>query len=205
MGWNRILLLGDHERTMRQRLTTMLAVTAMAVLAADLLGGPARADDREEYADVLALKPVGFWPLDEGGGTALRNLEDPANDAYLFNGTWVDGNVEVTGGYEFIDIPKSGAYEAGELSLGGWVFERRPRPGPNSNARGVNVFGNWCHNKNSILLQLTGEDKLSVEIVSSGKEDVLSGGSLETAAVAIRRVDTRHQDWRAQHDERGEG
>lgn len=151
------------------------AVLGVAVLAAALDPTVHAAEAR--YRDVLALKPLGFWPADEGKGTRLRDLAETGNDAKVFNTPWDRDTLDFTGGFEFIEIPENPAYLSSEFSLGAWVFVRRKRAGPSRESRGTHVLGNWSRHwlkrPGPISLRLTGKDNLTVEIVSNRKNDAL--------------------------------
>lgn len=140
-----------------------------------------------QYEKVLALKPLSFWPADEGEGTQLRDLAALGNDADVLNTPWAGKTLDFTGGYEFIEIPENPAYLSDEFSLGAWVFVRRRGPEPDHEARGIHVLGNWHRHWSKrpgpISLRLTGKARLTVEIVSNGAKDVL--GSRE-AGIRIR-------------------
>ncbi|MBN1670199.1 MAG: hypothetical protein JXR37_04160 [Kiritimatiellae bacterium] len=123
------------------------------------------------------MKPVGFWPADEGGGAELRDLAAAGNHAKAFNTPWAGNLLDFSGGFEFVEIPDNPAYRSKAFSLGAWVFVRRPRPGPTNASRGTHVFGNWSRDwrlrPGPISLRLTGKEKLAVEVVSDKKEDAL--------------------------------
>jgi len=150
----------------------------VAILAVLMAVASAVAQSEAQYRDVLALRPVGFWPADEGRGTQLRDLAKPGNHANVFNTRWAGNTLDFSGGFEFVEIPDNPAYMSKEFSLGAWVFVRRNRTGRKSHrSRGVHVFGNWSRDwrlrPGPISLRLTGKEKLTVEVVSNKKEDVL--------------------------------
>jgi len=62
---------------------TTRAVLGVVALAAALSPTVHAAGAR--HRDVLALKPVGFWPADEGEGDRLRDLAETGNHAKVFN------------------------------------------------------------------------------------------------------------------------
>ena len=147
-------------------------LSAAALLTASIVQG---ADER--YRDVLALKPLGFWPADEGEGTRLRDLGSMGNDAILFNTGWADGTPDFNAAFQFVEIPRNPSTLSREFSLGTWVFVREPRSGRRSESRGTYLLGNWGRHwrkmPGPISLRLTGKDKRTVEVVSDRKRDVL--------------------------------
>jgi len=147
----------------------------------------------ERYHDVLALKPVAFWPANEGEGTQLRDLAETGNHANVFNTTWVGKTLNFTGAFEFVEIPENAAYMSKEFSLGAWVFVRRQRAGHSDESRGTQIIGNWSRDwrkrPGPISLRLTGKQKLTVEIVSNGKKDAL--GSV-AAGIRIKSGTWQH-------------
>jgi hypothetical protein len=170
---------------------TMTTILGFAVLAITLSTAPHAAE--AQYENILALKPVGFWPADEGSGTRLRDLGSMGNDANLFNTTWANSALNFTGGYEFVEIPRNPATLSDEFSLGTWVFMRRPRDGRKTKSRGTTILGNWARHWSKlpgpIALRLTGENKLTIEVVSNRKPDVL--GSV-AAGVRIESETWQH-------------
>ncbi len=162
----------------------MLKLTqAILSIWATVLLSSSFAEAKTPYSDVLALKPVAFWPCDEGSGTQLRNLAEAAHRAKIFNTTWeTNKTLCFSAGFEFIEIPENPAYMSKEFSLGAWVFVRKQRAGNHVGSRATQIIGTWPRDwkdrPGPISLLLTGERKLTVEIVSNGKKDAL--GSVAT-------------------------
>ncbi len=142
------------------------AVAAAAILRADAL-----------YQDIAELKPIGFWPADEGHGARLRNLGSIDRDGLLFNTGWANGALDFNAAFQFVEIPRHPATLSPSFSLGTWVFVRRPRAGVQNDGRGTMLLGNWGRHwrkmPGPIMLRLTGREKRTIEVVSNRKRDVL--------------------------------
>jgi hypothetical protein len=150
-------------------------VLTIAVLATAL--NPILLPAEPQYQNVLALRPLSFWPADEGEGRRLRDLGSLGNSANVFNTPWAGKALDFTGGFEYVEIPEKQEYLSRELSLGAWVFVRRPQGGRNHASRSTTLLGNWNQHWSKrpgpISLRLTGEGRLTVEVVSSGVKDSL--------------------------------
>lgn len=124
---------------------TKVKRSALALLFACLFN--AQAQVPPEHKVVLDLHPIGYWPLDEGGGALIRDLSKTANHATNYNVPWKNGILDFTGAYQWLQVPESMAYMHNQylpkamtepFSVGLWVFTR-------SEARygaDVNLFGN---------------------------------------------------------------
>lgn len=117
-------------------------------------------DDSQRASDprqaVLALRPMGFWPIDDGEGSIIRDHSGRDNHARANNLTWRDGLIDFTSGFQWLEIPLHGEYRAAHsFSMGGWYFSRRNDYLGGSNlqggqrnelghghTQGVNLFGN---------------------------------------------------------------
>jgi hypothetical protein len=152
-------------------MTTLSLIAATAALG---MSHTLEAED-DAYDRILALKPIGFWPADEGSGDRLRDLGSMGNDARLFNTSWDNGALDFTAAYQFVEIPENPATLSAEFSLGTWVFVRRPRAGRTTDGRGPMILGNWARHWSKlpgpISLRLVGENKLTVEVVSNRQGD----------------------------------
>jgi len=159
---------------------TFLGIAALAAALSPVVQAA-----EAQYRDVLALKPLSFWPADEGSGTQLRDLGELGNGANAFNSPWAGDTLDFTGGFEFVEMPARPEYVSNAFSLGLWAFVRRRTPGPDHEARGIHILGNWnrhwAKRPGPISLRLTGKDRLTVEIVSNGQKDVLG-----SAAAGVR-------------------
>ena len=151
---------------------TLLAIAVLTAAVTPLL----HADDAR-YGGVKALKPVGFWPADEGEGTRLRNLGSIDRDGLLFNTGWANGALDFNAAFQFVEIPRNPAMLNPSFSVGTWVFVRRPRAGVQHADRGTLLLGNWGRHwqkmPGPISLQLTGEEKRTVEVVSNRVRDAV--------------------------------
>ena len=133
-----------------------ISVAAAAFLAAGdfLLANEAK--DRLPHEAVLALKPTGYWPADEGGGAVLHDRSGNDNHGRLFNLSWEEsGLLDFNSGFQWAEIPGHQLYRSPGFSLGGWYFTRRDDymggsdvQGPNRtstdamHAQGVSLFNN---------------------------------------------------------------
>ena len=129
------------------------------------------------YRAVLALDPVGFWPVDDGTGRKLRDLTAGGNHAKVFNTPWRSGVLDFSGAFEFIEIPANATYMSPAFSLGTWVFVRSPRHGSAAEERSTYLLGNWSRDwqlrPGPISLQLTGKEKRTIGVASNKTNDVL--------------------------------
>lgn len=134
------------------RLAVVLSLTAMLPLPS------LAADSDHRHAAVLELKPVGYWPADEGEGTVLHDRSGKGNHGEIHHISWKDGLLDFTGAYHYAEIPPSDKYESEALTLGGWVFSRRDAYDGN----GFYLLGN----KGTMCLQIG--DDLGISAGASG-------------------------------------
>jgi len=100
----------------------LLAVLLLAVAYAH---AAAPTDTETNYAHVLALHPVGYWPLDEGAGEVICDRSGDGNDGTLINTSWDGAVLDLIGGYQWAEIPASPAYQSASFTIGGWLFSRK--------------------------------------------------------------------------------
>ena len=85
------------------------------------------------YERVLALKPVGYWPADEGKGSVLYDRSGNANHGTIYSVPWKDGSLVFENDvYQWIQVPCRESYRGRNFSIGGWVFStlhKRKRAG----------------------------------------------------------------------------
>lgn len=93
-----------------------------------LLASPAAATSARHQA-VLEMKPVGYWPADDGAGELVKDLSPSANHGVIHHVSWDNGLLDFTNGYQWIEIPGRTAYQTKEYTVGGWVFSRRHAEG----------------------------------------------------------------------------
>jgi hypothetical protein len=103
-------------------LTGLLAVL---ILTTTSVHGAAPTDTETKYAQVLALHPVGYWPLDEGEGNILHDRSVNGNDGRLINTSWDGELLDFIGAYQWAEIPASPAYQSPSFTMGGWLFSRK--------------------------------------------------------------------------------
>lgn len=139
---------------------------------------------------VLSMKPVGYWPIDEGSGEVVHDLSVNANHARMVHVPWDKERrlVNFTGAYQWLEIPANKAYQTPAFSMGGWVFNRSEVIGSGwVNREGFLLLGNrgWLGNAG---VQLCVRRQEVIDVVSDGKEDVL-GTRLYTSSKDGKRVE----------------
>jgi len=83
----------------------------------------AEADAR--YGAVRGLRPVGYWPADEGAGEVLHDRSATGNHGALCNVPWREGLLDFTPfTYQWVHVAHRPVYASAQFSLGGWVFCR---------------------------------------------------------------------------------
>ncbi len=162
-------------------------LSTLALLFACLFTAQAQAT--EEHKMVLDLQPIGYWPLDEGGGSLIKDFSKTANHATNYNVPWKNGILDFTGAYQWLQVPESMAYMRNQylpkamtepFSIGLWVFTR-------SEARygaDVNLFGNpeaFPVTGDFISIRLRGRyardgstEGIYLNVVSGGVDDALN-------------------------------
>ena len=103
---------------------TALSVVALALALSST--AHAEAERTTPYRDVLALKPLGVWPADEGQGEVLHDRSGNGNDARIFHVPWKDGLLDFTPAYQWAQVPGKEGLLDKAFSMGGWVFNRSP-------------------------------------------------------------------------------
>ena len=95
---------------------------------------------------VLALRPVGYWPADEGQGKVLHDRSGHANHGTIYSVPWKDGSLVFENDvYQWVQVPSRESYRGRNVSMGGWVFsamhERKPTGGENEFRIGALIIG----------------------------------------------------------------
>ena len=148
------------------------AALAITIPLASAAGSEKPASDTARYQAVLALKPVGYWPADEGSGETLNDRSGNNNHGRIIHVPWDKGLLDFTGAYQWAEIPASTKYQSKSLTIGGWVFIRSKVEGSGwPNRQGMLLIGNkdWL---NAVGVQLCVRKQELVDVVSRGKEDV---------------------------------
>lgn len=131
------------------------------------------AEQADWHEAVIAMNPAGFWPLDEGKGTVVRDLSEHGNDGKLHHVDWVNGLPDFKGAYQWIEVPAHAAYQTDAFSTGGWVYFRSEVYGGGwPNRQGMLLIGNrdWL---NRFGVQLAIRRENVPEVVSSSVADPL--------------------------------
>jgi len=125
------------------------AVLCLALFAA--IGAVAQAPGAGEgvathHKAVLALKPVGYWPADEGQGKILHDRSGNANHGTIYAVPWKGGSLVFENDvYQWIQVPSRESYRGRSFSMGGWVFstlhKRKPTGGDKEFQFGALIIG----------------------------------------------------------------
>ena len=86
-------------------------------------------DNKKIHNEVLSMRPIGYWPCDEGEGNVLRDLSESGNDGSLYNVLWENGLLNFSGLFQWGVIPNHKSYQKDAFSIGGWIFIRNPAIG----------------------------------------------------------------------------
>ena len=144
------------------------------------------------YAVVLALRPVGYWPADEGAGDVLRDRSGSGNDGLLINTPWRDGLLEFTNDFfQWAQIPHHQSYRSRSFTIGCWVFSRRvyktsralligqPWVPRNSGLRWTGWYGTQEGDGVILRYGAASEDpeRALIEVVSSSTPDALGSAA----------------------------
>ncbi len=149
----------------------LLIFILMAVSVARVATGTEHA---ERFQKVVAMNPAGYWPLDDSGGTTVRDLSNNSNDGKLYHVGWVNGLADFKGAYQWIEVPAHAAYQTDAFSAGGWVYLRSEVYGGGwPNRQGMLLIGNREEWLNRLGFQLAVRRENVPEIVSSGIFDPL--------------------------------
>ena len=125
------------------------AISCFALFAA--IGVAAQAPGAGEgvpthHKAVLALKPVGYWPADEGQGKVLHDRSGNANHGTVYAVPWQDDSLVFENDvYQWIQVPCRESYRSRSFSMGGWVFstlhKRKPTGGDKEFQFGALIIG----------------------------------------------------------------
>ena len=150
----------------------LAAILASTTQMVSVVASEKPAADTARYQAVLALKPVGYWPADEGVGDTLTDRSGNNNHGHINHVSWDNGLLDFTGAYQWVEIPAHKNYQSKSLTIGSWVFIRSKVEGSGwPNRQGMLLIGNrdWL---NSVGVQLCVRRQELVDVVSRGKEDV---------------------------------
>ena len=106
---------------MMNRTLYMVFLSALLVFSSLASIGGMNNSSRQKV--VLALKPVGYWPADEGRGTILHDRSGNGNHGTIYSVPWRDGSLVFENDvYQWIQVPCREHYRNHSFSMGGWVF-----------------------------------------------------------------------------------
>jgi len=144
--------MGSRRRTampctrwfLRGRAISCVALFAAIGVAAQAPG--AGAGVPTHHKAVLALKPVGYWPADEGQGKVLHDRSGNANHGTIYAVPWKDGSLVFENDvYQWIQVLCRESYRGRSFSMGGWVFStlhgRKPTGGDKEFQFGALIMG----------------------------------------------------------------
>ena len=78
----------------------------------------------EPDPDVLALKPLAYWPADEGQGSILHDRSGNALDATLYHVSWKEGLLDFVPAFQWAEVPGVKGLLNERFSMGCWVYNR---------------------------------------------------------------------------------
>ncbi|MBM4048168.1 MAG: hypothetical protein FJ279_23950, partial [Planctomycetes bacterium] len=125
----------------------------------------------ERHQLVNALRPVGYWPADEGEGEILHDRSGNGNHGRAFHTPWVNGLLDFTSGFQWAEIPGHEKYQGRAFTIGGWLFSRRASYRRNGMLfMGMaNPIRLWI--SPAIILRI--REASEIEVVSHGTEDAI--------------------------------
>ncbi len=140
--------------------------------AYSLFGATAAGNGMIGREAVLKLKPVGYWPADDGQGEVLRDLSSTGNPGAIHHVAWTNGLLNFRGAYQWLEVPSHKAYQSPAFSLGGWVFMRgKVYGGGWPNQDGMLFIGNADWSQRLGVQIFVRRDEL-VDVVQSGASDI---------------------------------
>ncbi len=148
------------------------------------------------YQTVLDMKPIGYWPVDEGCGDVLNDRSGNDNHGKIFHTPWKNGLLDFTSGYQWAEIPDRAEYRSADFTMGGWLFSRRDDyVSGGGQASGLYFFGNTTGPKAAAVPDAQGAG-LSLGDVSGGlKISVRSGGKDDAIGSMSGRVSIDSGQW----------
>ena len=73
--------------------------------------------------EVLLMKPLAYWPADEGEGKVLHDVSGHAHHGTIYNVPWRKGGlIFENDAYQWIQIPYKKNFGSKNFSMGGWVY-----------------------------------------------------------------------------------
>ena len=133
------------------------------------------------HRSVLSLKPVGYWPADDGAGEILHDRSGNGNHGRILEIPWENGLLNFTGAYQWAEIPDHDQYQSRAFTIGGWVFNRGEIIG-GAGGEGALFFGNAFHRSGYTLATLYDRPTLYRK-----SEWGIAGGSEDGISLCLRR------------------
>lgn len=109
----------------------MFAVVAMVLLNGcdnpKQPPGSKKGEDHTEVEEILALKPVSYWPLADREGDVLVDIsEDPKSPGLAINISRRNGLLDFDSGFQWLLLPSPPEMKSAKaFSTSGWYFTRR--------------------------------------------------------------------------------
>ena len=162
-------------------LPKLTGVPAFIVMLVAFAHGVSSTETEANYSDVMALHPVGYWPLDEGEGDVIQDRSGNGNDGKLINTEWENGLINFIGGYQWAEIPAGPAYQSPSFTMGGWLFSRKADyKGVGPMFLGIVEKLTWLDRNAAVYLRMNGKGRF--DVFSGGKNDAI-GSMAENVAI----------------------
>ncbi len=95
---------------------------------------------------VREMKPLGFWPADEGKGATLHDRSGHNNHGVIRSIHWRDGCLVFDNDfYQWIEVPHKKAFGTNTFTMGGWLYNCLDRNHRNESRPGATLIGHQFH------------------------------------------------------------
>ena len=162
---------------------TPLCFAALLVMGGMADRVPATAETPTDRRAILSLKPVGYWPADDGAGDLLHDRSGHENHGRIHDVPWEGGLLNFTGRYQWAEIPDHPRYQSRDFTIGGWVFSRGKIFGGGwPGTEGMLFIGNAYHRSGYTLATLHDSP-----VLYRKSEWGIAGGSEGGISLCLRR------------------
>ena len=140
-------------------------------------------EEAKRYQAILALKPLGYWPANEGRGDLLIDHSGKGNNGKIYNVPWENGLLNFNSRYQWVEIPILPEYQGNTFSIGGWIYTRITYAD-----KGMTFIGSAMSNLSSVSfsIHITAKNIFYTEVVIDDKAVVLD--SISNEIKAARKV-----------------